>query len=385
MSGTPTTAQAPVSYTITASNSSGNATTIISITISGWVHEAYLKASNGEGTDQFGYSAAISADTIVVGATNESSNQTTITNGTTASADNSAGNSGAAYVFKRTGTTWVQEAYLKAPNANGGDQFGINVSISGDTIVVGAWQEDSNQTTITNGTTASSDNSLSASGAAYVFKRTGSIWAQEAYLKAPNAGGSDYFGLVVSISEDTIVVGAPYEDSNQTTITNGTTASADNSAGSSGAAYVFKRTGTTWAQEAYLKAPNADGSDGGDFFGSSVSISGDTIVVGAWREDSNQTTITNGTTATGDNSRLQSGAAYVFKRTGSTWAQEAYLKAPNAGGSDNFGRSVSISTDTIVVGAYGEDSNQTAITNGTTASTNNSAGNSGAAYVFRRY
>ncbi|MCX6101705.1 MAG: IPT/TIG domain-containing protein, partial [Proteobacteria bacterium] len=291
----------------------------------------------------------------------------------TMSTNESAPDSGAAYVFKRTGSSWAQEAYLKAPNAGDTDFFGFSASISGDTIVVGAYGEGSNQTTITNGPTASDDSSLSQVGAAYVFKRTGSDWAQEAYLKASNAGGGDQFGVSASISGDTIVVGAAQEDSSETTITNGTTMS--------GAAYVYKRSGSTWQQEAYLKASNAGG---GDQFGVSASISGDTIVVGAAQEDSSETTITNGTTMSTNESAPDSGAAYVFKRTGSSWAQEAYLKAPNAGDTDLFGFSASISGDTIVVGAYFEDENQTTITNDTTASNNNGLSNSGAAYVFRR-
>ncbi len=383
ISGTPTVAQTATTHTITASNAAGNITATISVTVEGilWAQEAYLKAPNAEANDQFGYSVSVSSDTIVAGAYTEGSNQTTITNGTTASADNSASGAGAAYVFKRTGTTWAQEAYLKAPNAETNDNFGYSVSVSSDTIVVGAIFEDSNQTTISNGTTASADNSAVNAGAVYVFKRTGTTWAQEAYLKAPNAGGSDSFGGVVSISSDTIAVGVNNEDSNQTTITNGTTASADNSASDSGAVYIFKRTGTTWAQEAYLKAPNAEASD---YFGITVSVSSDTIAVGAIGEDSNQTTITNGTTASANNSALNAGAVYVFKRTGTTWAQEAYLKAPNAEAFDQFGYFVSVSSDTIVAGANGESSNQTTITNGTTASTNNSAVNAGAVYVFKR-
>jgi hypothetical protein len=112
---------------------------------------------------------AISGDTIVVGASWEDSSQTTITNGPTASADNSATNAGAVYVFRRTGTTWAQEAYLKAPNAEAQDLFGDSVAISGDTIVVGASWEDSSQTTITNGPTASADNSAPYAGAVYIF------------------------------------------------------------------------------------------------------------------------------------------------------------------------------------------------------------------------
>nr|WP_315474142.1 FG-GAP repeat protein [uncultured Rhodoferax sp.] len=347
----------------------------------GWSQQAYLKAPNAEAGDQFGESVAISGDTIVVGAFAESSNQTTITNGSTASADNSASGAGAAYVFTRSGSTWSQQAYLKAPNAEANDSFGASVAISGDTIVVGATKENSNQTTITNGSTASSNNSASAAGAAYVFVRSGTAWSQQAYLKAPNADSADFFGYRVAISDDTIVVSPYAEDSNQTTITNGATASTDNSAFAAGAAYVFVRSGTSWSQQAYLKAPNAGAND---YFGYSAAISGNTIVVGALNEDSNQATITNGSTASSDNSASAAGAAYVFVRSGSSWSQQAYLKASNAEAIDQFGISVAISGDTIVVGATSEGSNQTTITNGSSASADNSASNAGAAYVFVR-
>ncbi|MFY8043670.1 MAG: FG-GAP repeat protein, partial [Rhodoferax sp.] len=142
--------------------------------------------------------------------------------------------------------SWAPQAYAKASNAAASDSFGTSVAISDDTMVVGAPGEDSNQTTITNGSTASTDNSASSAGAAYVFVRSGSAWSQQAYLKAPNAGVSDNFGSSIAISGDTVVVGAPLEESNQTTITNGSTASTDNSASSAGAAYVFVRSGNTW-------------------------------------------------------------------------------------------------------------------------------------------
>lgn len=363
-----------------SSSSSGGSVTPPPPTLS-WGQEAYLNASNAGANDTFGYGVAADGDTVVVGAQGEASNQMTITNGTTASADNSAAYSGAAYVFKRTGATWAQEAYLKASNAEANDFFGYSVAVAGDTVVVGAWGEASNQTTISNGTSASADNSAPYSGAVYVFKRTGTIWAQEAYLKAPNAETDDHFGMSVAVAGDTVVVGADREGSNQTTITNGTSASADNSAPYSGAAYVFKRTGTTWSHEAYLKASNAEAVDG---FGISVAVNGDTAVVGAYGESSKQTTITNDTTASGDNSASQAGAVYVFKRTGAAWAQQAYLKAPNPDADDNFGMSVAVNGDTVVAGAPGESSNLTTITNGTTASADNSASQAGAAYVFKR-
>jgi hypothetical protein len=124
-------------------------------------------------------------------------------------------------------------------------------------------------------------------------------------------------------------------------------------------------------QQAYLKASNTGGSD---LFGSSVAISGDTMVVGAYKEASNATGVDG---SQSDNSAAQSGAAYVFVRSGSTWTQQAYLKASNAGAGDNFGHSVAISGSTVVVGAWGEDS---AGVSGDQA--DNSAGNSGAGYVF---
>nr|WP_315474143.1 FG-GAP repeat protein [uncultured Rhodoferax sp.] len=367
--------------TASADNSATNAGAAYVFLRSGstWSQQAYLKAPNANAHHLFGSSVAISGNTIVVGAHQEASNQITITNGTTASTDNSASNAGAAYVFLRSGTAWSQQAYLKAPNAEADDHFGTSVAISGDTIVVGATSESSNQTTITNGTTASADNSATNAGAAYVFVRGGSSWSQQAYLKAPNAEAIDQFGSSLAISGDTIVVGAPNEDSNQTTITNSSTASTDNLASNAGAAYVFVRSGSAWSQQAYLKAPNAES---GDDFGLSMAISGDTIVVGARLEDSNQTTITNGSSASTDNSAPNAGAAYVFVRSGNSWSQQAYLKAPNAGASDQFGRSVAISGGTIVVGATGEDSNQTTITNGSTASADNSATTAGAAYIF---
>jgi len=350
-------------------------------TLNGWRQEAYLKASNANASDAFGRSAALSGDTVVVGAYEEDSSQTTITNGTTSSTYNSAVNAGASYIFKRTGSTWAQEAYLKASNANVSDWFGHSVAISGDTVVVGAYTEDSSQTAITNGTTSSTDNTATSAGAGYIYKRTSSTWAQEAYIKASNANANDNFGYSVAISGDTVVVGANQEDSIQTTITNGTTSSTDNTATSVGAGYIYKRTSSTWAQEAYIKASNANALD---YFGYSVALSGDTVVVGANGEDSGQATITNAPTSSADNSATHAGASYIYKRTGSTWAQEAYLKASNANASDNFGYSVAISGDTVVVGAYTEDSSQTAITNGTASSADNTASDAGASYIYKR-
>jgi hypothetical protein len=137
------------------------------------------------------------------------------------------------YVFVRSETTWAQQAYLKASTTGANDLFGYSVAVSGDTVVVGAYQEDSNATGV-NGNQA--DNSATDAGAAYVFVRSGATWAQQAYLKASNTGATDFFGYNVAVSGNTVVVGAHQEASNATGV-NGE--QADNSAANAGAAYVF--------------------------------------------------------------------------------------------------------------------------------------------------
>ena len=149
----------------------------------------------------------------------------------------------------------AQQAYLKASNTDAGDAFGSSVAVSGDTVVVGAQRESSNATGV-NGD--QSDNSAAVAGAAYVFVRNGTTWTQQAYLKASNTEANDLFGISVAVSGDTVVVGADFEASNATGV-NGN--QADNSASGAGAAYVFVRNGTTWSQQAYLKASNTDAGD----------------------------------------------------------------------------------------------------------------------------
>ncbi len=263
--------------------------------------------------------------------------------------------------------TFTQQAYLKASNADRGDFFGALVSVSGDTLVVGARFEDSNATGV-DGNQA--NNEAESSGAAYVFERSGTSWTQQAYLKASNTGIDDRFGQSVSISGDTLVIGANREDSNATGVDGDQT---NNSADVSGAAYVFERFGHSWSQQAYLKASNTEGDDQ---FGGSISISGDTLVVGARTESSNSTGVDGDQT---NNSAGASGAAYVFERNGTSWGQQAYLKATNTGKGDLYGRSVSISGNTLAVGALAEDSNSIGVGGDPT---NNGGGNSGAAYVL---
>ena len=328
--------------------------------------QAYIKASNTNADDFFGFAIAISADgdTLVVGARDEDSAATGI-NGN--QADNSVMDAGAAYVFTRSGTTWSQQAYLKASTAHMvGDWFGSSVALSsdGDTLVVGASSDDGS--------------SLPNAGAAYVFVRASNTWSQQARITASNAGVSDMFGSSVAISGDgaTICVGAPFEDSDGTGIS---TAELDNSDTDSGAAYVFVRNGATWTQSAYVKAFN---TEAGDWFGYSMALSndGNTLAIGALYEDGAATGVNGDQT---NHTAFHAGAVYTYMRAGNLWSTDAYIKASNTEADDEFGYSIALSGDgnTLGVGAYNESSAATGI-DGNQA--DNSAMNSGAAYLFGR-
>ncbi len=374
--------------------------------------QAYLKASNTGENDRFGTSVAVSGDTVVVGASDEDSSTT----GVNSTPNEAAPDSGAAYVFVRNAGVWTQQAYLKAGNTGADDGFGTSVAVAGDTVVVGASAENSTST----GVNSSPNDSGFVVGAAYVFVRNTGVWTQQAYLKASNIGSFDQFGASVAVAGDTVVIGAVFEDSDTT----GVNSTPNEGATESGAAYVFVRNAGVWTQQAYLKASN---TGAGDVFGS-VAVAGDTVVVGAYGEYSSTTGVNStpnelapragaayvfvrnagvwtqqaylkasntgmfhlfgisvaaaGDTvvvgATGESS--SAGAAYVFVRSTGVWTQQAYLKASNAGGDDKFGQSVAVAGDTVVVGAFQEDSSTT----GVNSTPNNGAGNSGAAYVFGR-
>lgn len=350
-----------------------------------WSQQALLKASNPDAGDDFGVSIALSGDgnTLAVGAYQEDSNATGI-NGN--QADNSAPGSGAAYVFTRDNAgNWTQQAYIKSSNsetgvvfdptdvADTGDVFGVSVALSndGNTLAVGAYREDSSTAGVNGDQT---NNSAPNAGAVYVFTRNVASWSQQAYLKASNPDAGDRFGSWISMSGDgaTLAIGARFEDGNGGNQTN-------NSIMDSGAAYVFIRSGITWTQQAYLKAshPGAD-----DLFGAMVTLSndGNTLAVGARQEDSASTGVGGDET---DNSASDAGAVYVFIRSGGVWNQEVYLKASNNEAGDWFGVRVALSNDgnILAVGASNEDSSAIGI-NGN--STDNSAPDAGAAYIFTR-
>lgn len=329
-----------------------------------WSQQAYLKASNTDAFDEFGFSVSIFGDTIVVGARAECSIAVGVNGNQT---NNLASHAGAAYVFTRSGGAWSQQAYLKATNTDFGDNFGTSVAISGNTVVVGAWAEQSNATGV-NGN--QQNDSLYEAGAAYVYVRSGATWSPQAYLKASNTNSGDEFGIAVAISGGTIVVGADGEASHATGV-NGD--QLDNSFGyGAGAAYVFVWSAGAWSQQAYLKASNT----GWDFFGSRVAIEGNAVVVGANDEASSATGV-NGDQQS--NNMGGSGAGYVFLRDGGVWSQRAYLKASNTDAQDCFGISLAISNDEVVLGAFRECSSAIGV-NGNQA--DNSLAGAGAVYAF---
>jgi uncharacterized repeat protein (TIGR01451 family) len=278
-----------------------------------WTEQQKLLASDGAAVDRFGSYVSLFGDTAVVGAP--------LANAPAAS------DAGAAYVFVRSGTFWSEQQKLLASDGVGGDSLGSSVSISADTLIVGAAFDD------VPGSIGSVD-----AGSAYVFVRSGPPWAEQQKLLAADEVSHDRFGWAVSISDDTVVVGAPLDD---------TTAGGD-----TGSAYVFVRSGTNWIVQQKLTA--SDGTTD-DLFGRAVAVSGDTAVVGAWADD----------TSGGQDT----GSAYVFVRSGTTWTEQQKLVASDGSVADLFGWSVSISGDTVVVGALGHDT---------------PAGNTGAAYVYVR-
>lgn len=336
--------------------------------------QAYLKASNAKGVAWFGNSMAVSADgnTLAVGSVSESSGASGI-NGNQQST--TAPKSGAVYVFVRRGSTWTQEAYVKASNTGAGDWFGMSVALSadGNTLAVGAFHESSGAVGI-NGDQF--NDAESHSGAVYVFSRIGGAWAQTAYVKSSNSRKDAVFGYKVALSEEgnTLAVGGYNEGGGARTV-NGDPF--DQTRPGSGAVHIFVRTNGVWTQQAYLKASNADS---GDHFGESVALSrdGNTVAVGAWNESSSATGV-NGNE--NDNSAYLSGAAYVFVRSGTTWTQAAYVKPSNTGSGDHFGFCVALSGDgsTLIVSSPWESSNAVGF-NGDPF--NNLANGSGAVYFF---
>ncbi len=262
-------------------------------TSSGWVYQAVLTSSDIESNDLFGETVAIYGETILVGVPGD---------------DDHGSRSGSAYIFDFDGASWNQTTKLTASDAGGTDAFGSALAIVGTTAVIGATRNDEL------GTNA---------GAAYIFELANGAWTESARLLASDGEEYDAFGVSIALTDTFVVVGAAEDDDH---------------GNSSGSVYVFTNDGAQWTEQS--KITPMDGS-ASDFFGESIAASGNRIIAGAYWDDD-----------TGSNS----GSAYIYEfDTKSGWNQQAKLIAPDGNTQDQFGVAVSISGDTVIVGANRDD------------------------------
>ena len=285
---------------------------------SNWIEEAKLTASDGAPEDSFGVAVSVSGNVIVVGAAGD---------------DEGESGSGSAYVFRFDGTQWIEEAKLTAFDPTWHGSFGGSISVCGDAALIGAPGH------------VFSDN---LNGAAYVYRfdPDTSEWIEEAKLTASDGAVLDRFGRAVTLSGDVAAIGAQKDDD----------ACPENPDCNSGSAYVYRFDGTEWQEDAKLTAPDADAED---FFGGhGIDMRGDIIVVGSAGDDDG-----------GDGS----GSAYVFRFDGVAWNDEAKLTASDAAAWDEFGHSVAVGEDVIIIGSR----------NGDAFAREEPVVNSGAAYVYR--
>ena len=266
-----------------------------------WSEQQKLAASDGMVGDWYGSSVALDGDTLVVGSYKD---------------DDKGSNSGSVHVYVRSGTTWSVQQKLVADDGAEFDGFGRAVALSGETLVVGAYGDEDK-------------------GSVYVFVRSDTSWSKQQKITASDGAIGAYFGYSVALAVDTLVVGAE----------------GDFVKGSfSGSVYVYVRSSSSWSLQQKITAD--DGLED-DYFGSSVAISGETLVVGAYGDDH------------GDNNMCsRCGSAYVYVRSSTSWSEQQKLVAddgflpntltPKPGKiGEEFGISVAISGETLVVGAHG--------------------------------
>lgn len=277
-----------------------------------WIEEQKLSAPDSEPSDRFGTSVSVDGNTAVIGAAFD---------------DCLAGrNCGSAYVFWFNGTNWVQGQKLVASDAARFVGFGRSVSISGDNIAVGAWGDNCE--------------AGSGCGSVYIYRFDGISWFEEQKLTATDSAEHDFFGNSVSISGNTVLVGAP---GNQCISTDG----------DCGSSYVFWFDGRSWIEKQKLTASDSTEYDN---FGFSVSVNGDTALIGAPSNDCS--------------AGIDCGAAYLFRWRGNKWVEVQKLTALDAASSNLFGGSVSVGGKVSLIGAAFGDC---------------PVGRCGSAYVFRRF
>lgn len=253
-----------------------------------WTQQAKLVPSDGSPGDAFGFAVALDGDTAVIGA------------------PQAGGGVGAAYVYVRSGSTWSLQKRLAPSDGIPGGYFGFSVSISGDTIVVGA---------------VGDDDRGEGSGSAYVFTRSAGVWSQQQKLTATDGAALDSFGFSVWVNVDTAVISAFGDDDRGL---------------DAGAVYVFTRTGVTWSPQQKLVAADGAAYDG---FGYACVVKGSTLAVSAPYDD----------TPSGSDA----GSVYTFVRSGSTWIPEARLTPNDAHASAYFGLGLGMDGDRLVAGATG--------------------------------
>lgn len=281
-----------------------------SLTLAPLIQQQKLQASTPAVTDLFGISVSLSGDTAMAGAYQD---------------DNSAGaDAGSAYILTRGGGVWTELQRLQASDAAAGDFFGFSVAVDGDTALVGSIRD--------------KNSSGQAAGSAYVFTRSGGVWAQQQRLQPSDVALNDAFGYFVSLQGDTAVV---------------TSVADDDGGEQAGSAYVFTRSNGVWTQQQKIQASDRKASVN---FGHSASLDGDTVIIGAWQDHN------------GLNNAI--GAAYVFMRSNGVWSQQQRLQPSDLAADDLFGSRVALNGDTAIISSILDD---------------NSGGiDAGAGYVFTR-
>lgn len=261
-----------------------------------WVQEEKIVPDDGEAFEFFGWSVALRADTAVVSAISD---------------DDNGDNAGSVYVYRYDGTVWNREAKLLASDGAAGDHFGVSVALSGDTLLVGADLDGDNGTW---------------SGSAYVFERQGTQWTERQKLLPSTPFSYEHFGASVGLDGDVAVVGA-YGGPSQLF---------------RGTAYVFRRNGPTWQQEASLVGSQSVPLD---FFASAVAVAGGRVLCGARWADLPGPSFT----------ILETGEAYIFHRVGGVWSEEQRLTEENPQPGDGFGYSVSLRNTLALIGVHNRD------------------------------
>jgi hypothetical protein len=294
------------------SASSAGAVYLYTRTGAAWAQGPYLKGSNTEGGDLFGYGVALNDDgsALAVAAYDEDGSGKSVN----PVQDNELTGTGAIYAFSRAGGTWRETAYMKGSRNQRNDALGYTIAMSGDgdTIAAGTAEE----SCLVGGINPSGcdtdtfpeELAAGSAGAAYVWVRNGDAWSEQAFIKASNPDLEDWFAVRLALSSDghTLLVGAPMEDSSA----RGLDGPDNDDAQDAGAAYLYTRSGATWSQQAYIKGANTEAFDE---FGSSVAVSGDgsTMVIGARAESGGSGGI-NGNPDSND--APEAGAVYLFGR-----------------------------------------------------------------------